>query len=622
MASFSIPSQTSKSYLTIDKLYGIDYTSHPSNVSNYQSPNAPNMIRDEPGKVRKRMGYKVWATFPGQINGYHVLRSKKLIHAGTGLYELPDEGGTVGAALYSEMNDARSKSWQLDDKLYIADGKCLLVYDGESVKPASEGAKIPTLTIAKPPAGGGTEYEALNLLQPKFTELFAADGTSKEYHLSFSGLDSSDVKIRQLNSDGDWAEVTSGYTCNAETGVVTFTTAPAKSPVTGEDNIEITASRTVEGYADRINKCTIGILFGVNGAADRLFLSGNPDTEYINFDWYSGQYDGSYWPDTGYSKLGSAKSAIMGYSLIENHIAAHKDANETDREVIVREGNLVDSEPAFPISNSIHGPGAIAKYSFCYMENEPVFLTKLGVYAITASDIVGERLGQNRSYYMNGSLLKEADKSEAYACMHDGMYLLCLNNVMYVLDGQQNLGTNSNEPYSNRQYACFYETNIPARIIWEDDTDLFFGSADGTVYEFYSDSSLQESYSDNGKAISAMWETPDLSGKLFYRNKSFRYLAIKMKPAIATSVSVSAMKRGIWNKIWENSLKPRYFTYQHLIYSKLTYSNDQTTRTLHNKIRIKRVDKTRFRFANSELNEPFGLMEIAAEFIESGYFKG
>lgn len=452
MATFTIPSQVARSKLAIDKLLGIDYTSNTANVSVSQSPNAQNMIRSEPGKVRKRMGYKLRAAFPARVNGFHELKGKSLIHAGTALYELPEGGKEVGNALYSDMADARSKSWQMDDKLFIADGKCLLVYDGETVKKASDDAKIPTLTIAKPPAGGGKEYEALNLLQPKFKELFASDGKATEYHLSFSGLDSADVTVRKLNSSGNWENVTSGFSCNKTTGVVTFSTAPGKSPVEGEDNIEITATRTVEGYADRINKCCIGILFGVNGAADRLFLSGNPD--YPNQDWYSGQYDLTYWPDTAYSKLGTAKSAIMGYSIIENRIAAHKDERETDRNVVIRQGNLVDSEPAFPITNTIQGPGAIAKYSFAYCANEPVFLTNLGIYAITPSDIVGERFSQNRSYYMNGKLLDEANKADAYACVYKDMYWLCLNGVAYILDGQQNLGTNKNEPYSTRQYAC------------------------------------------------------------------------------------------------------------------------------------------------------------------------
>lgn len=620
MATFSIPTPISRSKLVIDKLLGIDYTSNTANVSTSQSPNAQNIIRSEPGKVRKRMGYEKLYTYPARINGCHILKGKTLIHAGTALYLKPTSGSDIGSAIYTGMADARSNSWQMDDKLYIADGKCLLVYDGSTIKKASDNARIPTLTIAKAPSGGGKQYDALNLLQPKFKELFSADGTSTQYHLSFSGLDSANVTVRKLTSNGNWETMTSGYSCNASTGVVTFNTAPGKSPVTGEDNIEITASRTVSGYADRINKCNIGILFGVNGATDRLFLSGNPD--YPNQDWYSGQYDLTYWPDTGYSKVGTEKSAIMGYSIIENRIAAHKDENETDRNVIIRQGNLVDNEPAFPVTNTIQGPGAIAKYSFAYCANEPMFLTNLGIYAITPSDIVGERFSQNRSYYMNGKLLAEAEKGDAYACVYKDMYWLCLNGVAYVLDGQQNLGANKNEPYSTRQYACFYETNIPARVMWVSDTRLYFGSADGKIYRFYNDTEALTSYNDDGKAICAAWETPDLMGALFYKNKSFRYLALQMAPSVATSVTVFAMKRGIWNQIWKDELHSRYFTYSQLVYHQFTYSNDQTARTLHNKIRIKRVDKARFRFVNEELNQPFGLMQIATEFVENGNFKG
>ena len=233
--------------------------------------------------------------------------------------------------------------------------------------------------------------------------------------------------------------------------------------------------------------------------------------------------------------------------LIENHIAAHKDENETDRNVIIRQGNLVDNEPAFPVTNTIQGPGAIAKYSFAYCANEPMFLTNLGIYAITPSDIVGERFSQNRSYYMNGKLLAEAGKGDAYACVYKDMYWLCLNGVAYVLDGQQNLGANKNEPYSTRQYACFYETNIPARVMWVDETDLYFGADNGNVYQFYNDPDDIASYNDNGAVIYAEWETPDLAGTLFYKNKSFRYLALQMAPSVATSVTVFAMKRGIWN---------------------------------------------------------------------------
>ena len=151
--TFSVPSSPKRSVVLVDEFLGVDFTNSPSNVDKHKSPNGQNMIRDVPGKVRKCMGYELIKAYSGRINGAHFKHgdSEYLVHAGTNLYK----GDTV---VYSDMNDERSKSWQIEDKLYIVDGKRLLVYDGTSVKTASDGAKIPVLTIAKSPSGGGTQY--------------------------------------------------------------------------------------------------------------------------------------------------------------------------------------------------------------------------------------------------------------------------------------------------------------------------------------------------------------------------------------------------------------------------------------------------------------------------------
>ena len=475
---FSVPSSPEKSRFAVDEFRGVNFTDTPGLVDKTRSPDAPNMIRDVPGKVRKCMGYERMAEYDGRINGYHERRGDAvgLIHAGGKLYK----GDT---ALYDGMADARSRSWQMGDKLYIQDGKALLVYDGSRVKKASEGAYIPTLTIAKSPAGGGEEYEALNLLQPAFRELFAADGTAKSYQLSFGGLDDTAVKCWLLVGEGNWQEKKEGtdFSVNRATGTVTFTQAPGKSPITGEDNVKIEACRTVQGYAERINRCTLGILFGVNGNADRLFVSGNPDGAYINYDWYSGQNDPTYWPDTAYATVGAANSAVMGYTVINNYLAAIKDDREPERNIVIRQGNLVDNEPAFPVYNTLQGPGAVAPWSSAYLKTEPLFLTNLGVYAVTTSDISGEKYSQNRSYYLDGKLRTEPGLQNAFGFVHNDLYWLCINGSAYILDGMQPLSTDRSAPYSTRQYAGFYRTNLPARVMWEKDGRLWFGSENGRV---------------------------------------------------------------------------------------------------------------------------------------------
>ena len=615
--SFSVPSSPARSIFTISDFLGVDYTNSPSNVDDNKSPNGQNMIRDVPGKVRKCMGYHTIKEYTDRINGAHFRRGDEdfLIHAGAKLYK----GDTL---IYSDANDERSRSWQFGDNLYIADGKKLLVYDGEKVSAVGDNAYVPTVTIAKSPAGGGTQYEALNLLSGAFQELFAGTETDTAYHLSFSGLDSTAVEVWKLDENGNWVSMKegNGFSVDRTNGIVNFATAPGISPITGEDNIKIKAYRTVSGYADRVNKCTIGILYGISGASDRLFLSGNPD--YINYDWYSQYNDPSYFPDTGYSVLGNGGSAIIGYSIINDRLSAHKDDMEIDRNIILRVGEIVDDEPAFKIVNTLQGAGAVAKWSFDYLATEPLFLTKSGIYAVTPQDITGERYSQNRSFFLNGKLLEEENLEEAYACTFKDMYWLCLNGVVYILDGLQPIQTDKSMPYATRQYVAFYRTNVPARVIWKHDEKLYFGTTDGKIKVFYTDPDALMSYNDDGEPIHAIWETPDLDGKLFYKNKTFRYIAVRMKAAIATSLKLYSFKRGIWTFIKEDNATGRFFTFANIVFSKFTFSSDNTQKIVSSKLRIKKVDKARFRVENDQLNEPFGLYDLALEYVESGNFKG
>lgn len=627
---FKVPKSPSKSILSIDTFLGVDFTNSPANVDITRSPNCPNMIRDVPGKVRKSLGWETVNEYDGQINGCFFFRNddEYIIHAGTKIYH----GDEV---IYSDANNARSKAWQFGEKLYIIDGKKLLVFSKEtetvddeevvtySIEPAEASAKIPTVTISKNPSGGGTSYEDLNLIQPGFTEMFLGTADDVEYSLSFKPLDASpSVKVEVLDEDGTWIEKTedTDYTVDLETGVVTFTTAPGLSPVTGEDNVRITAYRTVEGYADKINKCTIGILYGANGGHDRLFLSGNPD--FINYDWHSEAYDPTYFSDTSYARLGSDASAIVGYSRISSYLATHKDDYEKDQNIILRNGSIIEDLTVFRIANTLQGAGAIAKDSFGYLSNEPLFLTSQGIFAVTAQDVTGEKYAQNRSFYLNGKLLDEPNLDKAYACVYKDMYWLCVNNVCYILDGLQAVQTDKSMPYATRQYCGFYRTNVPANIMWVQDNALWFGTEDGRICRFHTDKESSIGYNDDGEAISACWETPDIDGNLFYKNKTVRYIACRLESAIATSVSIYAMDRGLWNFVMTDNSSGRYFTYKNLTYSKFSYSCDRTQKIAKTKLRIKKVDKFRFKFENANVDEPFGLHDVALEFVENGNFKG
>lgn len=570
-------------------------------------------------------------------SSFYTASKTYIYHVGNTFYQ-NKSGEDTYTSLYTSANYARSMSWQFGNYLYIIDGKNMYKYDGENESLDAidyDNATIPLVTIAKSPTGGGTSYQPLNLVQPGFEETFYGTASATDYYLSFSDLADNTVYAWILDSDGIWQTKTedTDFTVDRTNGIITFTTAPGVSPLDGEDNVKIRAYRSAEDDSEKIKKCTVGALFGVNGTSDRLFLSGNP--EYPNSDWYCEQYDPTYFPDTGYSILGQENSAIVGYAIINNYLAAFKDENEPSQSVFIREGDLVTNEvstslgttieitePAFKLINTLQGASAYGKYTFGYLQTEPLFLTKKGIYAITAQDITGEKYGQNRSFYLDGELLKESDLDNAYACVYNNMYYLAINNKVYLLDGLQATRTDRSEPYSTRQYVAFHWNSIPASIIWTDNDYLWFGTVDGKICRFFTDVDDLYSYNDDGEAIDAWWETPDLDGKLFFKNKTFRYYAVRLMAALRTSVKMWAMKNGVWTLIKYEDKTGQYFDFDDIDFENFTFSTDQSEKVAHTKIKVKKVDKARFKLQNDIVNEPFGLFDIALEYIENGNYKG
>ena len=61
--SFKVPASPKKSIFVIDEFKGVDLTNTGSNIDEIRSPNAENMVRFVPGKVRKRTGYHTKVEF-------------------------------------------------------------------------------------------------------------------------------------------------------------------------------------------------------------------------------------------------------------------------------------------------------------------------------------------------------------------------------------------------------------------------------------------------------------------------------------------------------------------------------------------------------------------------------
>lgn len=617
MAQFSIPAETEKNTLVIETFRGVDLNNSPTNVDKSRSPAAPNMIRDQVGKVRKRMGYTTAATAPegAAIHGIYQLEEETLVHAGGSLYRW--DGGKTFESL-GAMADNRSRGFVFDKKLYLLDGAVFRVYDGETLAAVANKAYVPTIIVSRTPTGGGNIYDALNLLSRRWTESFIATADAKTFQLTTRELAADAVTAQVLNSDGEWVDKVEGtdFAVDREKGAVTFNTAPGESPVNGQDNVKITAAKDREGYLDKINRCTVFSVFGVGGAPDRVFLSGNPDEKGV--DWYSEFEDPTFFPDTGYTRLSRDGSSVVGYAVLGNALAAFLDNSTDGRNVIVRVGDLDESgNPAFRISNTLIGENAVAPDSFAPSNREPLFLTEKGIYAITAEELTGEKISQERSYYIGSAIQEAKDKASAIGIVYRDFYVLALDGTLYLMDLQQKT-YEKNSPYSSFQYECYYWPEIPVTALWTEGDALCFGTAEGKLCRFATNVDNPGNYNDDGAAIDAYWETSDFDGQAFFKSKTFTGIAVRLAAATQTGVKIFALKRGVWGQVFDAKDRARFFDWSYIDFSKFTFNSDQTPRTLYGKIKIKKVDKVRFRLRNDMLNEPFGLYAFGLVWREPG----
>lgn len=619
---------TPKSYeVELSKFRGVDLTSSVVNVDPSRSPDAPNLMPDADGFPSKRPGWHTAAQLTGTVHGAYSLITedgpKRLVHAGTGLYLLGD--GAAPTEVYGGMNDAPSKAVQLGGKLWILDGKTYLYYDGTVCAPVRTIATKPRITIAKAPNGqyGATSDMPPNLLTGWRTDSFAgleSTATEKVYYLSYNGLSAAAVEAEVLTGSGgtaDWVKKTEGtdFTVDRALGKVTFNIAPGKSPLDGEDNVRITYE-VAEDHADVINKCRFSILYGVNGAMDRVFVAGSPDEP--NIDYWSEWNDPTYFGDTWYGMVGQEASPIMGYSVLADTLVTHKAGEENGRNAIVRKGEL-DSEgfATFRITNVIQGEGAVSERAFGSLSSEPLFLTGRGVMALTPSDVTGERYAQGRSWYLDGALTRET-LTGAPAAVWGRFYVLAAGDRLYLLDSSRK-SYQSKAPYSEYQYDAWYWTGINATALWEWDGALWFGTADGAVRVFWPAGQASHE-NDDGAPITARWTTPLMNLGSWSNLKTVTGVWVVGQPYSRSGGSIwYATDREYAKLVRDYTID--IFDWDDIDFDRWTFNTLDRPTVAPARKKAKKVKLFQVRVENNALNELFGLFAIQVNYRMGGRVK-
>lgn len=535
-----------RSQMQLNDFKGVDFSSSPLRVQSNRASNMSNFI-NEYGVNKKRNGWNELFKIeidrvPQKINGifWYVNRDHKemLVHAGRRFYRIKNteeqayvpEDITLSSTYApakcnpSLLQDRRSQMFSNKGKAYIIGCGDYLVYgswDGGETYELRRVANnidtyIPTTTIS---IDDDTvlddtrgSLDDVNCLTPKrINQLLGSAEANRTWTLDSGSIDEGTevslivetkkgeelVTLEISNSQSDKTKLYDGDeqvgTVDYANGKITLTIATPPQ-IENRDNIFVTFEHSVEGYTERIANCNFGILFGVSGNTDRLFLSGNPD--FPNVDFHSEMDDYTYFGDLNTASMGSDSVAINGFArLSDSTLVIYKEENGQEASIFYRTGglsknydstgNLESVRAVFPTSAGSIGEGVVSRYACVNFGGDNIILSKNGVFGIVLANNVAttERYTRERSRSINERLKKHKDLSEAVGIVYKSRYFLAVDGVCYIADSRFTY-TSEDSLDNSYNYEWWFWENVPARVWANIENNLYFGSNEGQVCVF------------------------------------------------------------------------------------------------------------------------------------------
>lgn len=453
---------------------GVDFRGDEINL--VRSPDSLNVWKDykETESIRTRPGMEKVTAFSDPVYGVFFFNDVMLVHSGTKLYKVVDGKQTV---LFSGLNKAVSDSFVYENMWYFKDGKNYLVYDGATIKEVE--GYIPTTTIARKPAGGGTIYEDVNLLDGRRINTFLADGESTVFVLDAKGLDTAYKPIVKVND-----KTVSNYTVDYTNGKITFTEAPAVPKTDGQDNVSVQFRKTVSGYKNRILNCTLLQVFD-----NRVFFSGNKD--FPNTVWHCSLDDPSYCSDLDYYREGLDKAAVKGLVAGNNALWVFREPSDANTTVFYHTPTIdSDYGKIYPSQHSSVTTGCVGKA--INFNDDIVFFSERGMEGISG-DVTTEQVLAHRSSLVDRKLISERDYKNMILVEWEGYLIVFVGSKAYLADSRTLFSHNNHS-----EYEWFYwdlEKKITCAKV--KNGVLYLGTEDG-VY----------SMTDNECNVESYWTTP------------------------------------------------------------------------------------------------------------------
>ncbi len=456
----------------------VNLTRSPDSVNMWKDYKKTESIRTRPSLERKHsFDTSVYGVFFYDVGGI----TKLLVHSGTAMYEVVGEVKTQisGDIL---LNEAQSDSFVYNGVFYFKDGKNYLFYDTETSTLKDVVPYVPTTSIggvgrrAYADATSGTPHEDVNLLTPKRKNQFTA--TLSGSYTYFFKLDSENVDNVTLIKVNDKEVADYNRSIDKEKGTVSI-----KGYSTGDSEIVIEFEKTVEGYADRIKKCTLLQVFD-----NRIFCSGNPD--FPNVLWHCSLNDPTYFSDLDYYNEGLDEAEIRGLVAGNNALLVFREPSQANTNIFYHTP-ITDNQygKIYPGNHSSIATGCVGRA--VNFNDDIVFFSDRGMEGISG-EITTEQVIGHRSTLVDSKLTAETGYNNMLLAEWEGYLFVFIDNHVYLADSRA-IFTNEN----HIEYDWFYwEVDSKVTCTRVHNGKLYVGTENG-VYSF-----------DGENDVNSHWVTP------------------------------------------------------------------------------------------------------------------
>lgn len=338
------------------------------------------------------------------------------------------------------------------------------------------------------------------------------------------------VKVEIMNSSGVWEETTEYTLGTTETvtsyweyptivngevtniradctvsvcdPVITLNTAPSYSPVAGQDNVRITYVPFSMDVMETTDSGT-NIYKGFYNATALKVIASEAFTVYNtrllvaidNKAFYSEPSNMFLIPDNYWFEV---DNQIMSFARVSSNLAVITSGSGENTIYIATESTTTinsttgETETTYSVNPSNSGIGAINGSCVGTLNDEPLFLTRTGIYGIL-TNYLSDRYAVSRSSRINRQLCKETNLEKAVGVTYNGYFYISINSHMYILDGRHKDSLRGSET----SYECYYFENMPTiKDMFVVEGVMFMTDGD-TTYRWNDDLSESNKYYDD-----------------------------------------------------------------------------------------------------------------------------